>query len=752
METTMMKKLWYKTPPTEWKHGLLIGNGRLAGTVFGDGHGERLGLNHELLYGGKYKDRECNPESVKYLQEIRDHLMAERYLEGTVLANETYGGCGGIALNTKGPAHIDSYKPAGELVIIPEIIENRDYYRSLDLETAMALVSYDGVTYEYVADSVHNKILVHITGKLKAKLALEFQPDESLRLEVLCDDKHIRAVGCYDNCVYFETRVSVFTDGSFDGSCLTVLKEATLVIDIETGLDCAEEVANRLDQRYLVPETDFHRMIQSHIEKYHEVMDRLVLELDEESGEDIPTDQRIQIYRNGGTDLTLLKTYFDFGHYLLYSGSVCGTMPLHLQGKWNNLLNPPWNSDYHNNINTQMNYWPAEMLGMGDAHLTLFNYLERIVPNARKAAKRLYNCRGIYMTQTDDIWCRCTPESTGWDVWVGAAPWLAEHFYRHYQFTGDLEFLKNRAYPFMKETCEFFEDYLIPDEQGVLQVVPSQSPENYFEMGQTSYLPVSLCPSCAMDLSLIREVMTNSIEAASRLDVDPEKIELWKSILNRLQPLTIGKDGRLIEWDKEHLELEPGHRHMSHLYGVFPGGFITERDTPELFEAAIKSYDYRLANDGGYTGWSRSWCANLDARFGRGDAAFEQVKELIREFSSDSLLDLHPPKIFQIDGNFGGISGILEMLVRVSGERVKLLPALPSELKNGSIRGVRLPGGAVCDMVWKNGKLADCKITLGISGKLLLEGDVQVQGGNVTKIDDFVKITAPAGTVITVTE
>jgi alpha-L-fucosidase 2 len=156
-------------------------------------------------------------------------------------------------------------------------------------------------------------------------------------------------------------------------------------------------------------------------------------------------------------------------------------MPLHLQGKWNHLPNPPWNSDYHNNINTQMNYWPAEMLGMGDAHLTLFNYLERIVPNARKAAKILYNCRGIYMTQTDDIWCRCTPESTGWDVWVGAAPWLAEHFYRHYQFTGDLEFLKNRAYPFMKETCEFFEDYLIPDEQGVLQVVPSQSPENYLK-------------------------------------------------------------------------------------------------------------------------------------------------------------------------------------------------------------------------------------------------------------------------------
>ena len=189
---------------------------------------------------------------------------------------------------------------------------------------------------------------------------------------------------------------------------------------------------------------------------------------------------------------------------------------------------------------------------------------------------------------------------------------------------------------------------------------------------------------------------------------------------------------------------------MSHLYGVFPGGFITEKDTPELFEACKKSYDFRLANDGGYTGWSRSWCANLDARFGNGDAAFEQVKELIREFSTDSLLDLHPPKIFQIDGNFGGISGILEMLVRITGERVKLLPALPSELKNGSIRGVRLPGGAVCDLIWKDGKLENCQITMGISQKLILEGDVGVQGGTISEYNGDTLVEAPAGTVIRV--
>jgi len=743
-----MNKLWYKSPASEWKNGLVIGTGRLAGTVFGDGHGERLGLNHELLYSGRNRNRECNPDSLQYLPQIRSLLMSGNYLEGTKLANAVYGGPGGVAQATKGRARIDPYKPAGELVIVPDAVDNKDYYRSLDLNTAVALTRYDGVTYEYVADSAADKLYVHITGSLSARVGLEYLPDDTLTVAVCGKPEELCAAGEYEGGVFFKVLCQVFTDGGFDGEKLTVKKEALLVVDIETGLDGAAAVAARLDRRKTSPSESFNELIAPHISKYRQAMNRLELDLEAEETDDIPTDQRIQRFRDGGTDLALVKTYFDFGRYLLYAGTVCGQMPLHLQGKWNNLPNPPWDCDYHHNINIQMNYWASEMLGMGDAHLTLFNYLERIVPQGRKAARTLYGCRGIYISQTDDIWARCTPESTGWDVWVGAAAWYAEHFYRHYLYTHDEVFLRERAYPFMKEVCEFFEDYLIADENGVLQIVPSQSPENYFVrcMEEGSDLPVSLCVSSAMDISLVREVMTNSICAAKLLDTGPEKRQLWQSILERLQPLRIGSDGRLLEWNEELEEGEPGHRHMSHLYGVFPGGFLTKEDTPELFEASIRSYDARLSHGGGHTGWSRSWCANLDARFGREESAFEQIRELIREFTSDSLLNLHPPKIFQIDGNFGGISGILEMFLRVTDEKVKLLPALPSEIKNGSIRGVCLPGGAVCDLKWQNGKLESGCITMGRSGKLLLEGEYRIQNGDFFHQNGCTLVTAAPGT------
>jgi len=281
---------------------------------------------------------------------------------------------------------------------------------------------------------------------------------------------------------------------------------------------------------------------------------------------------------------------------------------------------------------------------MGDTHGKLFNYLERIMPQAKKAARVRYDCRGIFMGITDDYWARATVESNCCNAWPGVAAWYGQHFFRHYEYTHDKEFLRERAYPYMKEVCTFFEDYLIADENGILQILPSQSPENTFvypDHEEETEGP-SLCISSAMDICLVQEIFSNSIKAAEILGVDEEKVKLWNKILAKLQPLRIGKDGRLLEWNKEFVEREPGHRHMSQLYGVFPGGFINEKDTPKLFEAAKKSYDHRMAYGGGHTGWSRSWCMPLEARFGRGDEVMNNIKEMIREFSSESLLDLHP--------------------------------------------------------------------------------------------------------------
>jgi len=723
----MREKMWYLSPASGWINGFLIGTGRISGAIFGNGSGERIGLNHEKLYSAKYKDRDFLPESFQNIMEIRRLLKQGKYSEATSLS------LGRVPDNGDGiRQRTDDFKPAGELVIVPDSIENHNYRRALDLDTATAEVEYDGVSYEYAADSVNDRIFVHIKGALSARMDLEFRESGDLRYRLLRSPRSVRAIGEYAVGSFFETRADVYTDGSFDGSRLTVCKEALIVIDIEAGLDGEEAVSSRLDARTFIPEGSYESIIRAHIEKYRAVMNRTVLELEDAKPSSLPTDERLRRLKAGESDPGLIKMYFDFGHYLMYSGTVCGETPMNLQGKWNHFPSPPWHCDYHNDINLQMNYWPAEGLGMGEVHLSLMSYIERMVPQARRAAKIRYGCRGVFIGLTDDHWARATMEPRCCSVWPGAAAWYGEHFFRHYEYTLDESFLRERAYPYMKEVCEFFEDYLEADENGVLQVIPSQSPENHFMLTyneQNGGNP-SAAISSAMDLSLIQEILENSINAARILKTDPDKIALWTEMLKKLQPLSIGSDGKLLEWKEEFEEgTDPGHRHLSHLYGVYPGGFINDTDTPELMKAAKKSYDYRLSRGSGYPGWSRAWNINLDARFGRPDHAYEQLHKLISTISSDTFLNMHPswnivaePFIFQIDGNFGGICGILEMLAGVSRDRVALAPALPKQFGNGSIRGLHLPGKAQCDLFWKEGALESAEITLGPSGTILPAG------------------------------
>ncbi len=724
----MREKMWYRSPASGWINSLLIGTGRISGSVFGSGDGERLGLNHEKLYSAKYKDRDFDPETARYLPEIRQLLKQGKYQEATALSMRAIpdDGKGGEEQRT------DDFKPAGELVIIPDVIKNRDYRRSIDLDTATAEVRYDGVIYEYAADSVHDRIFVHIKGTLSARLDLEFRRDEELQYKIIRTPHCVRAIGEYMVGSFFETRIEVYTDDSFDGSRLTVCREALVVIDIETGLDGEEAIASRLDARTFVPEGSYEELILPHIEKYRAVMDRTVLELGNAEKSSVPTDERLRCMKNGESDPGLIKLYFDFCHYLMYAGGVCGEAPMNLQGKWNHLPSPPWHSDYHNDVNLQMNYWPAEALGMGEVHLALMSHIERVVPQARKGARIRYGCRGVFMGLTDDYWVRATTEACCCDLWPGAAAWYGEHFFRHYEYTQDETYLKERAYPYMKEVCEFFEDYLEADENGILQVIPSQSPENHFKLtfNEENRDNPSVAISSAMDLSLVREILENSVKAAEILKTDPDKVVMWKKMLAKLQPLSIGSDGRLLEWNEEFEEgIDPGHRHLSHLYGVYPGRFISEKETPALFEASKKSYDYRTSHGSGYPGWSRAWNVNLEARFKRAAGAYDQLTRLLTEITSDTLLDMHPswgmvtePFLFMIDGNCGGLAGILEMLAGVTGERVVLAPALPEQFGTGSIRGLHLPGKAKCALWWKDGVLESAEITLGCSGSVLLEG------------------------------
>jgi alpha-L-fucosidase 2 len=423
---------------------------------------------------------------------------------------------------------------------------------------------------------------------------------------------------------------------------------------------------------------------------------------------DLPTNERLEILREGHDDEGLLALYFNFGRYLLISSSRSGGLPANLQGVWNEELSPPWESDFHHDINLQMNYWPAEPCSLSECSEPLFDHCERFVPHARKVAKDLYNCRGVVFPLQTDAWGRATPESRGWDVWTGAAAWLAQHYWWRFEYSLDREFLRSRAYPFFKEVASFYEDYLVRDPRsGKLVPVPSQSPENEF-VGGTK--PVSLCIAATMDIELIHDLLSHAIESSRVLNVDAEKREVWERILAELPTLQVGKHGQLQEWLEDYEEAEPGHRHISHLFALYPGDRLTPENEPELTHAARVSLERRLSHKGGHTGWSRSWTVCCWARLREGDLAREHLIRLVADFATDTLLDLHPPRIFQIEGNLGGAAGVCEMLLQSHKGTIRLLPALPKSWSKGRICGLRARGGFNVDIEWSGGRAVSAAI------------------------------------------
>ncbi len=769
------RKLQYRRPANLWTEALPLGNGRLGAMVFGGVETERIQLNEDTLWSGYPKDGN-NPRAKEELPNIRRRIFEERYTEADHLAKRMMG------------PYTESYLPLGNLYIkFQHGGVSRHYQRSLDLGLGVATIQYQigeaMYTREVFASYPDDVLVVHLSVSHPGLLDFTVQLDSQLRYHTASKDGGLTITGVcpehvdpsyYDvhdvpviygdpnttQAMRFHGRLTAMVESGaisvdHDGLHVTEATTAVLIFAAATsfngfdkspgreGKDPAQVVAQQIA---LAERKLYKDLRQAHIQDHQSLFNRVHFELGPSiAPENMPTDQRIMKF--GAKDPRLVELLFDYGRYLMIASSRPGTQPANLQGIWNHEVRPPWSSNWTLNINAEMNYWPVETCNLAECHEPFLTYIEELSQNGRKTAEVNYGLKGWTAHHNGDLWRQSAPAGDyghgdpAWISWPMGAAWLCQHLWEHYAFGLDREFLRKQAYPIMREAALFYLGWLVEDGRGHFVTAPSTSPEHKFvtESGQTAAVSMA----ATMDLALIWDLFTNCIEAAAALDEDAAFRRQLLDTRDKLLPFQVGRNGRLQEWAKDWDDEDVHHRHVSHLFGVYPGRQLTNDTAADLFKAAQKSLEIR--GDGG-TGWSLAWKICLWARLKDGDHALELVSnllQLVRDNSVDylrggvyaNLFDAHPP--FQIDGNFGFTAGVAEMLLQSHTGTLELLPALPQAWPEGRASGLRARGGFHVTLSWEGGQLREAIIASNRTGRCDVRPGVSVTVETNGKIAPF---------------